>query len=111
MEIVDEQIGDTRVVVVTGRLDGAASTGFAERIGGLAASSPKLLIDFAGVDFVTSAGLRAVLQIVKRVKASGGAFALCSVQAPVQEILEVSGFAAMLRIHVARDEALAALAR
>lgn len=111
MEILEEVVGDTRVVVISGRLDGAASTGFAERVGALAAAEkPKLLVDFGGVDFVTSAGLRAVLQVLKRVKASGGVFALCSVQAPVLEVLDISGFTAMLRIHPERAEAIAAMA-
>lgn len=111
MEIMEEQVGDTRVVVVSGRLDGAASTGFSERVGALAAGDrPKLLVDLSGVDFVTSAGLRAVLQVVKRVKASGGVFALCSVQAPVREVLDISGFTAMLSIHPERAEAIAAMA-
>jgi anti-sigma B factor antagonist len=111
MRIVEELVGDTRVAVVSGRLDGAASPGFAEKVGALAAGEkPKLVIDFGGVDFVTSAGLRAVLQVFKRVKASGGVFALCSVQAPVLEVLDVSGFTSMLTIHPARNEAIAALA-
>lgn len=110
MQIVEEVVGETCVVVVTGRLDGAASPGFAERIGALAAGDrPKLLLDLAGVDFVTSAGLRVVLQVVKRVKASGGLFALCSVRPPVRDVLDISGFSAMLSIHPARAEAIAAM--
>jgi anti-anti-sigma factor len=67
------------------------------------------LIDFAEVDFVTSAGLRAVLVLVKKVKAAGGSFALCAVQEPVREVLDITGFTDMLRIHTARAEAIAAM--
>ncbi|HVZ51336.1 MAG TPA: STAS domain-containing protein [Pseudolabrys sp.] len=111
MDIMEEQVGDMRVVVVSGRLDGAASTGFAEQVGSfVTGDKPKLLLDFGGVDFVTSAGLRAVLQIVKRVKASGGVFALCSVRDPVREVLDISGFTAMFSIHPGRSDAVAAMA-
>lgn len=110
MEILDERIGDTFVVTAKGRLDGGASTAFAEKVGALIASeNPKLLIDFAGVDFVTSAGLRAVLVLVKRVKAAGGSFALCAVQESVREVLDITGFTGMLPIHSARAEAIAAM--
>lgn len=110
MELQQERVGDTYVVIARGRLDGVASTVFSDQIGGLITDpNPKLLIDFAGVDFVTSAGLRAVLLLVKKVKAAGGAFALCSVQDPVREVLDISGFTAMLSIHPARAEAIAAL--
>ena len=110
MEILDERIGDTFVVTAKGRLDGNASAVFAEKVGALITNeNPKLLIDFAGVDFVTSAGLRAVLVLVKRVKAAGGSFALCCVQASVREVLDITGFTEMLRIHAARAEAIAAM--
>lgn len=42
-------------------------------------------------------------------KASGGAFALCGVQEPVRELLDISGFTPMLTIHPARADAIAAL--
>lgn len=110
MEISEEHIGGTCVVTAKGRLDGGASAGFAEQIGGLiTAQNPKLLIDFSGVDFVTSAGLRAVLLLVKKVKAAGGTFALCGVQDSVREVLDITGFTGMFSIHPARAEAIAAL--
>lgn len=111
MDLHDERIGDTCIVTAKGRLDGAASTAFAEKIGGLITSaSPKLLIDLAGVDFVTSAGLRAVLLLVKKVKAAGGSFALCGVQDSVREVLDMTGFTGMFNVHPARAEAIAAMA-
>jgi anti-anti-sigma factor len=110
MEISEEHIGGTCVVTAKGRLDGGASAAFAERIGGLiTAQNPKLLIDFSGVDFVTSAGLRAVLLVVKKVKTAGGTFALCSVQDSVREVLDITGFTGMFSIHPARADAIAAL--
>lgn len=110
MELKEERVGDTFVVTAKGRLDGVASTAFADKVGGLInGSNPRLLVDFAGVDFVTSAGLRAVLMIVKKVKAAGGAFALCGVQDSVREVLDISGFTAMLQIHGDRAGGLSAL--
>ncbi len=112
MELQEERVGDTYVVTAKGRLDGVASGAFADKIDGLIGNAkPKLLVDFAGVDFVTSAGLRAVLMAVKKVKASGGMFALCGVQDSVREILDISGFTAMLQIHGDRAGGLSALAR
>jgi len=110
MEILDERIGDTCVITAKGRLDGGASTAFAEKVGALITNeSPKLLVDFAGVDFVSSAGLRAVLVLFKKVKAAGGSFALCAVQEQVREVLDITGFTGMLSIHAARTEAIAAM--
>jgi anti-anti-sigma factor len=110
MDISEQQIGRVWVVAARGRLDGATSGAFAQHVEALVAGSePRLLVDFSGVDFVSSAGLRAVLAIVKKVKALKGALALCAVQAPVREVLEITGFAGMIDIHAERSAALQAL--
>ena len=110
MEIHDERIGGTWVVTAKGRLDGNASAEFAHRVGGLIESpNPKLLIDFADVEFVTSAGVWAILLLSKKIKSAGGSFALCGVRNSVCEVLDVSGFTSMLSIHPARAEAIAAI--
>jgi anti-anti-sigma factor len=110
MEIEKERVGDVHVVTAHGRLDGIYSTAFANEVGALISGThPKILIDFADIDHVTSAGLRAVLILVKKAKASGGAFALCGVNEQVREILDTSGFDAMFGIHPGRTEGIAAL--
>jgi len=110
MEIHDERVGDTWIVTAKGRLDGNASHDFADHIGRLIEDpNPKLLIDFTGVDFVTSAGIWAVLVLSKKIKSAGGLFALCNVRESVREVLDVSGSTPLLSIHPARAEAIAAM--
>ena len=110
MEIEKEQVGDAHVVTAHGRLDGIYSTAFAKEVGALISGThPKILIDFTDIDHVTSAGLRAVLILVKKAAASGGVFALCGVNEQVREVLDISGFAAMFGIYPGRTEGLAAL--
>jgi anti-anti-sigma factor len=111
MELIEETHGRVVVVTARGRLDGTTSQDFAARLGRLAArSEPRLLVDFAGVDFVSSAGLRVVLTVLKRVKAANGMFALCAVRSSVKEVLDIAGFTSMLDLHSGRAEAMAALA-
>ncbi len=110
MDIENERVGDVAVVTAHGRLDGIYSSAFAKRVGELIVGpNPKILIDFADVDFVTSAGLRAVLLLMKKAAVAGGAFALCGVNAEVREVLDISGFADIFTIHPGRAEGLAAL--
>jgi anti-anti-sigma factor len=110
MEVRTERVGDVDVVSPEGHLDGIYSTAFAKEVGALITGpNPKILIDFAEVDFVTSSGLRAVLLLVKKAKASGGAFALCGVNEQVREVLDISGFADLFGIHAGRAEGVAAL--
>ena len=110
MDIENEQVGDVSVVTAHGRLDGIYSSAFANRVGALiTGTNAKILIDFTDIDFVTSAGLRAVLLLMKKATASGGAFALCGVNEQVREVLDISGFAEIFSIHPGRAEGLAAL--
>ena len=110
MEIQKERVGDVYVVTVNGRLDGIYSTAFANQVGELiTGENPKILIDFTDIDFVTSAGLRALLLLIKKAKATGSVFALCGVNEQVREVLDISGFTAMFSIHAGRAEGLAAL--
>ena len=110
MEIQKEQVGDAHVVTVNGRLDGIYSTNFANQVGALiTGTGTKILIDFTDIDFVSSAGLRALLVLMKKATATGSVFALCGVNEQVQEVLNISGFATMFTIHPSRAEALAAL--
>jgi anti-sigma B factor antagonist len=111
MELLEEKHGRIMLVTARGRLDGSSSPAFGQRLEKLAATpEPRLVIDFGGVEFVSSAGLRAVLSVLKRVKAANGMLALCAVRAPVKEVLDITGFTGMLAVHPGRDEAMAALA-
>jgi anti-sigma B factor antagonist len=110
MEIQKERVGDVHVVTATGRLDGIYSSAFANQVGELLTeANPKVLIDFTDIDYVSSAGLRALLMLVKKAKANGSIFALCGVNDQVREVLEISGYAPMFSIHPGRAEGIAAL--
>ena len=110
MELKEEPVGAVCVVTARGRLDGNTSGQFGERFDQLiGAGQSKLLVDFSGVDFVTSAGLRIVLTVLKKVKAANGAFALCAVQAQVREVLDITGFTSMMQIHADRAGGISAL--
>jgi anti-anti-sigma factor len=109
MEISEENAGTVLIASVTGRLDSTTSREFGERLEALTATRKKLILDLSGVDFVTSAGLRAVLTIVKKMKFGGGVLALCAVQPQVREILDITGLAPMMDIYPTRAEGLKAL--
>jgi anti-sigma B factor antagonist len=110
MDIEKQRVDDVSVVSPTGRLDGIYSTAFAKEVGDLiTGENPKILIDFAEIDYVTSAGIRAVLLLMKKAKATGAAFALCGVNDQVREVLDTAGVAPMVDIYAGRSEGLEAL--
>ena len=68
-----------------------------------------VLLDFAHVTYINSAGLREVLLLAKRIAEHGGRFALCGLSAEVERAFSVVGFDRILDIHGSADEAVAAL--
>ncbi|MDR2113199.1 MAG: STAS domain-containing protein, partial [Candidatus Accumulibacter sp.] len=62
-------------------------------------------LDLSGVDYISSAGLRVVLLLAKKL-ADGGALVLFGLQQGVYEVFEMCGFVDILTIVKTRDEAL-----
>jgi stage II sporulation protein AA (anti-sigma F factor antagonist) len=111
MMITEEPHGRVLLVAASGRLDGNTSGEFTARLEPLISrAEPRLVLDMSGIEFISSAGLRAVLALFRKIKAAKGAFALCAVQPPVLEVLDISGFVNLIQIHSERAAALAALA-
>lgn len=66
----------------------------------------RLVLDCAGLDFISSAGLRSLLLAVKKMKAAGGGISLAALQPNVKEVFDISGFSALFTIHGSRADAL-----
>ena len=66
------------------------------------------VIDLAGVDYVSSAGLRVILLAGKRLKAGGGRLALAGLRDNVREVFEMSGFLTLFPVLPTVDAALVA---
>lgn len=111
MEVFEETVDGIVVVAPRGKLDSATSPQLGARLNELATTpAVRLVLDLAEVDFVSSAGLRVMLATAKQARAAQGRLMLCGVQPPVQEVLDISGFTALLSIQSRRAEALEALA-
>lgn len=68
------------------------------------------LIDMSDMTYITSAGLRSVLKISKRMAGRGGRLAFCGMNHPVYDVFKISGFSSFLTHYDTREQALAALA-
>jgi anti-sigma B factor antagonist len=110
MELQEEKVNGVVVLGLRGKLDSATSPTLRDRLGALAdIPQGRLVLDMAGVYFVSSAGLRVILAAAKQVRSANGRLVLCSVQPPVQEVLDISGFTALFNIHSGREGALGEL--
>ena len=101
---------DIQVVRPQGRLDSTSGPAFEkDLIRTIDIGSRRMVLDFSGLQYISSAGLRVVLLAAKRMKLSGGRLALCSLSRQIGEVFEISGFGSILDIYPSYDEAVAAL--
>ena len=98
MEIKKTQSGDAFVLVLTGRADTVTSPKLQEALMETISSCEKTELDFAEVDYVSSAGLRVLLTGEKAAKAEGKTMTLKNVSAEVMEVLNITGFSSILTI-------------
>jgi anti-anti-sigma factor len=67
----------------------------------------KLVGDLTGVDYTSSAGLRALLASVKDSRSNGGDLRLAGIQKNVHKVLEMSGFTSILKSFANVEQAVA----
>lgn len=78
------------VVSVGGRLDSETSRRFAAEIEPVLTPRPKVLVlDLAGLDFLTSAGIGELFRVQKRVAAYGGQLLMTNLQPQIQKVLAI----------------------
>ncbi len=107
MELKLNWSGETLVAQPVGRLDGESAADFerqiTEEIG-----DHSLVVDFAELNYISSAGLRVILVLAKALKARECRLDLCCLSHPIQEVFRISGFDQIMNIHQTRKQALAA---
>ena len=92
--------GETGAVLrVSGRLDAGQAQAFAERLLALLAGGDAApVLDLEGVEYISSGGLRVLLQAAKLLQPRGGRLTLTRVPAQVYSTLTLSGFASFMTI-------------
>lgn len=98
MRINTSLAGETLTVELAGRLDTTTTPQVSESLEQLPQGCKLCILDLANVDYVSSAGLRLLLLLHKRMDAGGGKFLLRKVQPGVQDILNMTGFSSFLSI-------------
>ena len=107
MDVIFETSNEATVAVITGRIDSATSKDLETKLIPIINSGTrKLVIDFAKVDFISSAGLRIMLIVAKKLKQGNGKMALCCLKDTIKEVFDISGFSSIIPIFPTREEAL-----
>ncbi len=76
---------------------------------GIGADDTALLVDFEQVPYISSAGLRVLLNMATRFSGPGGGFGICKLSRTVRKVLRASGFEKVVPVYDTEEEAVAAM--
>ncbi len=96
MDIVSIKQGDAMLVRLQGRMDVVTAPAFDQECDKIMQGGNNfLVVDMGGLEYISSAGLRCILGVDKKIKAQGGKLALCNLKGMVKEVFQISGFSVM----------------
>ena len=93
MEMNVDEIGDVTVVQISGNLNTQTTPEAQIQIDRIIENgAKKILIDFEGLDYISSSGLRLLFVAAKQLTSVSGHLRVCNLSALVQEVFDISGF-------------------
>ena len=108
MEIKVRQEKQLVIVAITGSVDTLTSGEVTSFLSQQSEGGKKqIIVDLSQVDFMSSAGLRAILTALKESRHIGGDLSLAGAQPGVEKILKMSGFTNILKTYHTVKEAIA----
>ena len=110
MEFAQEQAGDVVIVRLSGRLDSSAAQLAEDSLGrALADAAPRLAIDMSKLAYISSAGLRVLLVVLKKAQQAKGKVVLFGLLPNGREVFSISGFDRIFAIEADAAAAIAAI--
>ncbi len=112
MEWTTTHVEDVTLIHIQGRIDHKTAKSFEDVLKPhldecVLGESKKILVDMAGVDFMTSAGLRVLMIGAQICGKHTGEIAVAALQPMIQEIFRISRFDLVLKVFPTVDSALA----
>lgn len=98
MTLNETRDGDKVQISIEGRVDNLTSAQLQTAILQAFQKGTEVILDFAKVDYISSAGLRALLLGQKTANSKGGTMKLVNVCENIMQVLVLSGFHKILQI-------------
>ena len=109
MEVTTDRKDATLIAAVSGRIDSATAAEFEDVLVAAIGNGDKaMVLDLAALSYISSAGLRAILLIAKRMWKRDAKFAVCALSNTVDETFKLAGFDKIIEIHPSAPEAIEA---
>ncbi|MES2345784.1 MAG: STAS domain-containing protein [Chlamydiota bacterium] len=110
LTVIVEEVDGKCVMRITGRIDAATTPILEKKVEDeVQQGHIRIVFDFSGVDYLSSAGMRLLLSATKKMKVKEGMLTNCGMVDEVMEIIKMAGFERILNIYSTEKEALDAL--
>ena len=107
MEIIQEKVNDVAIVEIKGRLDVTTASDLEQVFTKLLSENQnKVLVECRELEYISSAGLRVLLNAAKQYNKVSGQIMLAGLSQNVKQVFEISGFTSIFPIYATRVEAL-----
>ena len=108
LTIVTNQTGAASVVTPNGRVDSQTAPQLDEALAALTAKGNcKIVVDLGKLEYISSAGLRALVKAAQAAKAGGGALKLASVPEAIQSVMYTVGLNQVVDTYADAEKAAA----
>lgn len=107
MKVSEEVKGDVVIIRLEGRLDATTSAQIESKVNSLTEDKKlKIIFNLQNVDYLSSAGMRVLLSVTKKLKSLNGKFIVCSLSDDVMDIIKMAGFNQIIQIVSTEEKAL-----
>jgi anti-sigma B factor antagonist len=101
IQLVQETRDGWCLVAVRGRADAEAADELENTLRAAVEQNPRVAVNFFGLTYISSAGLRAMLQAARAAETRGVEFVVCSAGDSVKKVLDMSGMHHVMKIQEA----------
>jgi anti-sigma B factor antagonist len=106
--IVTDNTQNVAIMNVKGRVDSNTAPELGNALANLLNSDKnKIVLNLEAVEYLSSAGLRALVKALKDAQKSGGDLRLAAVSQPIEVILRTVGMMQMFKMYPSEQEAIA----
>lgn len=108
MDIQVEKYDHTTVILIDGQLNAATTSQIQDQVLASARDGRRILLDMSGVTYLSSAGLRMLLLLYRRIHDTHGLMALAGLSEEVSDVMSITGFLDLFTVYNSRNDGLTA---
>lgn len=107
MELLHTEEDDIQIIRIEGKIDSDSVKSLEENLFNLIKHDyKKLALDFKGIEFISSSGIRSLLKLVRKIDNNNGCLVVYNVRSQIKEIFEISGIDNLIKVCKTEKESI-----